>query len=217
MRVARRLHHHDHRRSRPRVPWSVSRQRLFPRDGELELGLSAQRFGIEALGAALAILFTGERSMHVSYAEIGVSIPPNHKPGEIEWSSQTPGDPARNFVTDHEMKALAADGVGTSRVRSKLPRTHETRSRWCPQKFDRTSVTTGTGVANSSCYPGRKSPGVNVDSRSNHHQRRRQDATCNFWYRLAWFRDFGPCHDCDDQLAAAPRTDWVDRPRVRGL
>jgi esterase/lipase superfamily enzyme len=46
-----------------------------------------------------AILFTGERSLHVSYAEIGVSIPPDHKPGEIEWPERAPGDPAKTFVT----------------------------------------------------------------------------------------------------------------------
>jgi esterase/lipase superfamily enzyme len=51
-----------------------------------------------------AILFTGERSMHISYAEIGVSIPPDHKAGEIEWPSRTPGDPARNFVTANVTK-----------------------------------------------------------------------------------------------------------------
>lgn len=46
-----------------------------------------------------AILFTGERSLHVSYAEIGVSIPPDHKAGQVEWPEHAPGDPSKTFVT----------------------------------------------------------------------------------------------------------------------
>ena len=37
----------------------------------------------------------------VSYASVGVSIPPDsaRTVGEIQWPSSVPGDPARNFVT----------------------------------------------------------------------------------------------------------------------
>lgn len=44
------------------------------------------------------LLFTGERG-RASFAKVTVSIPPNHKPGEIEWPDRFPGDPAKHFVT----------------------------------------------------------------------------------------------------------------------
>jgi esterase/lipase superfamily enzyme len=46
-----------------------------------------------------ATLFTGDRSRQISYAEIGVSVPPDHKPGAIEWPTEVPGDPNHQFVT----------------------------------------------------------------------------------------------------------------------
>ncbi len=47
----------------------------------------------------LGTLFSGERSRRVSFAQIDVSIPPSHVPGEVEWPSSSPGDPSRHFVT----------------------------------------------------------------------------------------------------------------------
>ena len=46
-------------------------------------------------------MFNGERAGKVSYAEIGVSIPPDdsRKIGEIQWPASLPGDPHREFVT----------------------------------------------------------------------------------------------------------------------
>ncbi len=44
-------------------------------------------------------MFDGNRSKVVQYAHLIVSIPPNHKPGEIEWPRSVPGDPTANFVT----------------------------------------------------------------------------------------------------------------------
>ena len=46
-------------------------------------------------------MFNGERAEGVSYASVGISIPPDsaRKIGEIQWPSAPPGDPAKNFVT----------------------------------------------------------------------------------------------------------------------
>lgn len=67
-----------------------------------------------------SLLFTGERGERTSFTEIGVSIPPAHKPGEIEWPDRTPGNPSRDFVTTRvaslDQKALLA------RVRQAAPR-----------------------------------------------------------------------------------------------
>lgn len=43
-------------------------------------------------------MFTGERSSGLDFADLEISIPPDHKAGEIEWPSPLPGDPARQFV-----------------------------------------------------------------------------------------------------------------------
>ena len=51
--------------------------------------------------------FTGDRSRDVSYASYAVSIPPNHKVGEIEWPSRAP-DPKRHFAVA-TAKSLADD------------------------------------------------------------------------------------------------------------
>ncbi len=45
------------------------------------------------------VYFSGERGPDLSLANIVVSIPPNRKPGTIQWPSRVPGNPARNFVT----------------------------------------------------------------------------------------------------------------------
>jgi esterase/lipase superfamily enzyme len=44
-------------------------------------------------------MFTGERARTINHARMVVAIPPNHKTGEIEWPSRSPGDPSQNFVT----------------------------------------------------------------------------------------------------------------------
>ncbi|NNM74255.1 alpha/beta hydrolase [Enterovirga aerilata] len=53
----------------------------------------------KALPGEPGLLFGGERSHHVSYRRIDVSIPPAHRVGEVEWPDSSPGDPARHFVT----------------------------------------------------------------------------------------------------------------------
>ncbi len=47
-------------------------------------------------------LFNGDRASALDYAELTVSIPPNHKQNEIEWASTPPGDPNVNFVVRDE-------------------------------------------------------------------------------------------------------------------
>ena len=47
-------------------------------------------------------LFNGDRATATDYAELTVSVPPNHKPGEIEWATTPPGDPNVDFVVRDE-------------------------------------------------------------------------------------------------------------------
>jgi esterase/lipase superfamily enzyme len=53
-------------------------------------------------------LFNGDRASALDFAELTVSIPPNHKQNEIEWASTPPGDPNANFVVRDE-KYLDSD------------------------------------------------------------------------------------------------------------
>lgn len=43
-------------------------------------------------------LFNGERATPLDFAKIVVSVPPQHKAGEISWASTAPGDPKTDFV-----------------------------------------------------------------------------------------------------------------------
>lgn len=43
--------------------------------------------------------YTTGRSLKLNYAEFRISIPPNHKPGAIEWPQGGTPDPHANFVT----------------------------------------------------------------------------------------------------------------------
>lgn len=43
--------------------------------------------------------FNGERSLDPDYAKASISVPPDHEVGGIEWPSQLPGDPEKDFVT----------------------------------------------------------------------------------------------------------------------
>jgi esterase/lipase superfamily enzyme len=47
-------------------------------------------------------LFNGDRSSTIDYAELTVSIPPNHRQGEIEWATTPPGDPNVDFIVRNE-------------------------------------------------------------------------------------------------------------------
>jgi esterase/lipase superfamily enzyme len=55
-------------------------------------------------------LFNGDRASAIDYAELTVSIPPNHKQNEIEWATTPPGDPNVNFVVRDE-KYLDGDNA----------------------------------------------------------------------------------------------------------
>jgi esterase/lipase superfamily enzyme len=46
-------------------------------------------------------VFTDGRSHELNYAVFRISIPPEHRPGNIEWPTATP-DPAQSFVTVHQ-------------------------------------------------------------------------------------------------------------------
>ena len=47
-------------------------------------------------------LFNGDRATALDFAELTVSVPPNHKQNEIEWATTPPGDPNVNFVVRDE-------------------------------------------------------------------------------------------------------------------
>ena len=64
-------------------------------------------------------LFNGDRATETSYAEITVSIPPNHKQGEIEWASTPPGDPNVDFVVRDE-KYLDGDKAFVQALNAQL-------------------------------------------------------------------------------------------------
>ena len=64
-------------------------------------------------------LFNGDRATATDYAEITVSIPPNHKQGEIEWASTPPGDPNVDFVVRDE-KYLDGDKAFVQALNAQL-------------------------------------------------------------------------------------------------
>lgn len=68
--------------------------------------------------------FSGERrEQGLDFAEVSVSVPPNHQPGKIEWADTAPGDPNKHFVA---RQANYLDGEARFRTRlnerlSRLP------------------------------------------------------------------------------------------------
>lgn len=68
------------------------------------------------------VLFNGERGSSLSYANVVVSIPPDRKPGTVQWPRQVPGDPAHDFVT------TAVEPLKFDQIRPWF-RQHETKSR----------------------------------------------------------------------------------------
>ena len=64
-------------------------------------------------------LFNGDRANATDYAEITVSIPPNHKQGEIEWATTPPGDPNVDFVVRDE-KYLDGDRAFVQALNAQL-------------------------------------------------------------------------------------------------
>jgi esterase/lipase superfamily enzyme len=64
-------------------------------------------------------LFNGDRASATDYAELTVSIPPNHKQNEIEWATTPPGDPNVNFVVRDE-KYLDGDKAFVQALNAQL-------------------------------------------------------------------------------------------------
>jgi esterase/lipase superfamily enzyme len=60
------------------------------------------------------VMFGGERARGLNFAEIAVSIPPAHKPGDVEWPHSPPGDPEHDFVT------LRADRMDLADAKAKF-------------------------------------------------------------------------------------------------
>jgi esterase/lipase superfamily enzyme len=74
-------------------------------------------------GVSRAELFSGERG-RLAFADMTVSIPPEaaRKVGEVQWPTQLPGDPSRDFVTvraDLITRDQAIAAVNTMAARSK--------------------------------------------------------------------------------------------------
>lgn len=63
--------------------------------------------------------FSDARSKSLSFQSLKVSIPPAHKPGNIEWPASVPGNPATDFVT--LSNDLVSERDFLRRVESKLP------------------------------------------------------------------------------------------------
>jgi esterase/lipase superfamily enzyme len=76
----------------------IPTQATAPGMSEVDLLVATTR---SAKGAEAGEMFTGERAHDLSFAEIGVSLPPDaqRKIGDVQWPSRLPADPARDFVT----------------------------------------------------------------------------------------------------------------------
>ena len=64
-------------------------------------------------------LFNGDRATATDYAELTVSVPPNHKQGEIEWATTPPGDPNVDYVV-HDEKYLDGDKAFVQALNAQL-------------------------------------------------------------------------------------------------
>lgn len=59
-------------------------------------------------------MFNGERASRLDFADLSISVPANHRSGDIEWPSPLPGDPKTQFVA----RSLAyVDGASTFKKR----------------------------------------------------------------------------------------------------
>jgi esterase/lipase superfamily enzyme len=66
-------------------------------------------------------LYNGERSASLSYASVTVSVPPDHAPGAIEWASDPPGAPDKDFVA-RDLGYLDGDAQFLRKLNSELAR-----------------------------------------------------------------------------------------------
>jgi len=63
--------------------------------------------------------FGDKRSRHLAFQSLRLSIPPSHHPGNIEWPSSLPGNPAKEFVT--LSNDLLDQSAFLRRIEAKLP------------------------------------------------------------------------------------------------
>ncbi|KRE08568.1 hypothetical protein ASE61_03050 [Bosea sp. Root670] len=70
--------------------------------------------------SAQPVYFSGERGPKLSFARLDITVPRNHKPGELELPDSGPGDPAKHFTATNLQKLDLAPIV--SDVRKELAR-----------------------------------------------------------------------------------------------
>jgi esterase/lipase superfamily enzyme len=63
------------------------------------------------------VIFGGARGKGLDFADISVSIPPGHKPGDVEFPGRPPGDPERDFVTMRVDRMNLAEAKATFNAR----------------------------------------------------------------------------------------------------
>ncbi|MHB2169759.1 alpha/beta hydrolase [Alsobacter sp. R-9] len=78
-------------------------------------------------GADPALMFGGDRSKGVNHARIVVSVPPDHKTGELELPSRPPGNPKTDFVTAERDLVNSEDFIAQVRkaVQSRAPQNRD--------------------------------------------------------------------------------------------
>ena len=63
--------------------------------------------------SAQPVWFSGERAPRLSFARLDITVPRNHKPGELELPDSGPGDPMKHFVATNltrlELAPVVAD------------------------------------------------------------------------------------------------------------
>ena len=79
--------------SRPENVFIASGQSLPPGAAQVDMLVATTRSPSSVPGE----MFGGDRG-GPAFAQIAISIPPDHKTGEVEWPQQVPADPARSFA-----------------------------------------------------------------------------------------------------------------------
>lgn len=90
--------------SRPENVFIASEQAPVPGASQVDMLIATTRLPSQVPGE----LFGGDRG-GPAFAEITISIPPDHKTGNIEWPRQVPADPERSFAV---VKADVVDRQG---------------------------------------------------------------------------------------------------------
>lgn len=73
---------------------------LHPVTASAQVGTPVQMFAATTRlrSATDPYEFTNDRGMGLSFASYAVSVPPEHKPGKVEWPRNLPADPAESFA-----------------------------------------------------------------------------------------------------------------------